>query len=113
MRKGSIEFYYLLFLLFLTIGIFSIFIFLNYTNGQDRIIHIKSVTNVTGEKVKYLVFTKEGVFENTDRIFIGKFNSSDLQNELMGKKVCKVHTLGYRIHILSEYPDIVKIYWCK
>ena len=113
MRKGSFEFYYSLFSLFLIIGIFIVSVFLNYTNGQDRIIHIKSVTNVTGEKVKYLVFTKEGVFENTDRFFIGKFNSSDLQNQLMDKKICKVHTLGYRIHFLSEYPDIVKIYWCK
>lgn len=87
--------------------------FLHYTNGQDKVIHIKKVTDVTGEKTKYLVFTKEGVFENTDRYFIGKFNSSDLQNELMGKKECKVHTMGYRIPLLSSYPDITKIYWCK
>jgi hypothetical protein len=102
-------------LVFLTLAIiYLIFIiFIHYTNGQDRIIHIKSITNVTGSEVKYLVFTKEGVFENSDRIFILKFNSSDLQNQLMNKKVCKVHTIGYRIPLLSEYPDITKIYWCK
>jgi len=36
-----------------------------------------------------------------------------LQNEMMGKKECKVRTYGYRIHFLSIYPNIEKIYWCK
>jgi len=110
MRKGNIELIIIL-IFFTLISITSII--LHYTNGQDRIIHIKSVTNVTGENTKYLIFTKEGVFENVDRLFIGKFNSSDLQNEMLNKKVCKVHTVGHRIPILSEYPNIVKIYWCK
>jgi len=110
MKKGFAEF---LFLMVILIIASIATLFLHYTNGQDRVIHIKNVTNVTGEKVKYLVFAEEGVFENTDRFFIGKFNSSDLQNQLMNKKVCKVHTLGYRIPFLNEYPDITKIYWCK
>jgi hypothetical protein len=109
MRKGYFEL--IMVIIFLVIAILSVP--LHYTNGQDRIIHIKSVTNVTGEKTHYLIFAKEGVFENVDRWFIGKFNSSDIQNRLIGKKECKVHTLGYRIPLLSEYPNITKIYWCK
>ena len=89
-------------------------IYLNYTNRQERIIHIKQITSInTNKSHKYLIFTDEGVFENTDALFIGKFNSSDLQNQILNAKVCKVETLGYRIPFLSEYPNIVKIYECK
>jgi hypothetical protein len=110
MRRADAEL-----IIYLVLILFVIFVLipLNYTNGQDRVIHIKSVTNVTGEHTTYKVFTKEGVFSNADRWLIGKFNSSDLQNEMMGKKECKVHTMGYRIPFLSSYPNITKIYWCK
>jgi hypothetical protein len=100
-------------LILVTSILFMLVYVIRYTNDKDRTIHIKSATNITGNKVKYLIFAKEGVFENTDRFFIFKFNSSDIRNELLGKKVCKVHTKGYRIPFLSEYPDITKIYWCK
>ena len=110
MRKADIELILILFLI-LILSIASIP--LHYTDGKDRVIHIKSVSNITGQYTYYKVFTKEGVFSNIDRWLIGKFNSSDLQNEMMGKKVCKVHTLGYRLPLLSEYPNITKIYWCK
>jgi len=113
MKKGNIEIISALISIIFFIFIFIISISIYYTNPQDKIIHIKSITNITGEKIKYLIFTKEGVFENTDRFFIGKFNSSDIQNKLINKKECKVHTLGYRIPMLSMYPDIIKIYWCK
>ena len=113
MKRGFVETVLTIFLIVIFIAAIIGTLFLHYTNGQDRIIHIKRISNVTGETVKYLIFTEEGVFENTDRDFIGKFNSSDLQNQLIGKKVCKVHTLGYRIPLISEYPNITKIYWCK
>ncbi len=102
----------------LSIGLIAAFIgsavYLNYTNRQERIIHIKQATSVnTGKSHKYLIFANEGVFENTDVLFIGKFNSSDLQNQMLNAKVCKVETLGYRVPFLSKYPNIVKIHWCK
>ena len=110
MKKASME---LIVLIGFIIGVLITSYFIDYTNGKDRVIHIKNVTNVTGRNVKYLVFAKEGVFQNTDMIGFMKFNSSDLQNEMMGKKECKVRTYGYRIHFLSIYPNIEKIYWCK
>ena len=90
-------------------------IIINYTGNEDKIIHIKNVTTISNGsgKTKYKVFAKEGVFENVDRLFIWKFNSSDLQNEMLVKKVCKVHLMGHRIPILSDYKNITKIYWCK
>ena len=109
MRKGSIEF-----IVGVIIVLALIFdVALNYTNKKDITLHIKKVTSVTGKNVKYLIFTKEGVFENSDQMFLGKFNSSDIQNKLIGEKTCKVETFGQRIPFLSMYPNIVKVYWCK
>ena len=110
MRKGYTE---LVFIVLLILGGITE-IFLHYTNNHDEVIHIKKVTDISNtDNVKYKVFSDEGVFENTDRYFILKFNSSDLQNEMMGKKVCKVHLMGHRIPLFSMYEDITKVYWCK
>ena len=87
---------------------------IDYTGNENKVIHIKKVTTISnGGETNYKIFTKEGVFENTDRFFIGKFNSSDLQNQLIGERECKVHLMGHRIPFFSMYKDVTKIYWCK
>ena len=100
---------------FIIVVIMILSAIINYTGNEDKIIHIKNVTTISdgSGKTKYKVFAKEGVFENVDRLFIWKFNSSDLQNKMLGKKVCKVHLMGHRIPVLSDYKNITKIYWCK
>jgi len=88
---------------------------LNYTNTQHRHIKIKKVTILTlNNSHKNLVFTKDnGVLENTDLPFIGKFNSNDFQIEMLGKKECDVITKGYRIPFISSYSNIIKVENCK
>jgi len=87
----------------------------NYTNTQSRHIKIKKVTLSLKKFDRYLVFTKDnGVLGNTDLLFIGKFNSIDLQNKMLGQKECEVITKGYRMRFISSsYPNIVEVINCK
>lgn len=77
-------------------------------------------TTVVGTEVKryndrdkYLVFTEDGVFENTDCWYRLKFRSSDLQAELMAldeadAKV-EITKYGWRIPLFSKYENIIKV----
>lgn len=63
-----------------------------------------------GDTSRYLIFTEDdGVFENTDSLFHGKFNSSDVYGQIEPGKTYEVTTFGYRIPFLSMYPNIVEI----
>lgn len=64
-----------------------------------------------GESDKYLVFTDDGVFQNTDAWYRLKFSSSDLQGKikkLKGKSV-DITAYGWRIPLTSTYPNIVDV----
>lgn len=58
---------------------------------------------------KYLVFTENEVFENTDSWTFLKFNSSDIQNKFELKKTYKVKVAGWRIPFLSMYRNIIEV----
>lgn len=92
-------------------------IFLNiqsYTNKQEIEITIKDkyVKNGSGKNSisKYLVVdTENNTYQITDLLFKGKFNSTDLYNQLEINKKYKIETTGNRIHYFSIYPNINKI----
>ena len=74
----------------------------------------KDVKNSNGES-KYLVFTKTSdgetaVFEITDALFAGRFNSSDLYAEIEIGKTYKFDVGGTRNELFSWYPNI---YGCE
>lgn len=56
---------------------------------------------------KYMVFTRDEVFENTDSAWHNKFNSSDFYNELTVGKTYKFTVYGYRIPMFSTYRNII------
>lgn len=58
---------------------------------------------------KYLVFTNKGVFENTDSLFVGKCNSSDLHGKIEVGKCYRAKVYGFRIHCNSTYKNIVDV----
>lgn len=62
----------------------------------------------TGQKSEYLVFTDRGVFQNTDSMFNGKYNSSDLYNDMEQGKSYKCDVYGKRIPLLSMYQNLLK-----
>ncbi len=60
-------------------------------------------------KEKYLVFTENETFENTDSTLFWKFNSSDVQGQLDRGKSYRVLVAGWRISFLSSYRNIIEI----
>lgn len=62
------------------------------------------------DSCRYLIFTeRNGVLENTDSLLHGKFNSSDLYNEVEPGETYEVTTVGWRIPFLSMYPNILDV----
>ena len=57
---------------------------------------------------KYLIYTDVTTYEITDSLLKWRWNSSDLYGAIQVGKTYKIETGGYRIGILSEYPNIYK-----
>lgn len=55
----------------------------------------------------YMVFTKQGVFEDTDSLLFLKFNSSDVWGQLEVGRTYRCDTVGWRVPQFSWYPNIV------
>jgi hypothetical protein len=55
----------------------------------------------------YLIFTDHGVFRNDDAGWFMKYNSSDVYGDLDVGKHYRLKVYGWRIPILSMYPNIV------
>lgn len=69
---------------------------------------------VTEESSYYLVFGEDEnenvlVFENTDTLFRGKFDSSNIQGKLKTGGTYTVTVVGYRIPFLSMYQNIIEV----
>lgn len=71
---------------------------------KERIVQSDGDGGVTS---KYLIFTDMGVFENTDSMLQGKFNSSDYQNKIKIGNTYRFKVNGYRIPFLSTYQNIL------
>ena len=65
----------------------------------------------TGENLhsKYLVYTNDEVFENTDSWLFLKFNSSDLQGKMEPHRAYRVKVAGWRVPFLSWHRNIVEV----
>lgn len=57
----------------------------------------------------YLIFTDQGVFRNDDATWFAKFDSSDFYGNLDVGKTYRLKVYGWRIPILSMYPNIVRM----
>jgi hypothetical protein len=67
------------------------------------------ITTGSGENIssKFIIYTENEVFENTDSWLYFKFNSADYQNKFTVGKTYKVKVAGWRIPFLSMYRNIV------
>lgn len=73
------------------------------------------ITEQNGDDIdsKYLIYgtDKKGqdyVLENTDNLFRGKFDSSDVYGSIKREKTYEVTVVGYRVQFLSWYENIIK-----
>lgn len=58
---------------------------------------------------KYLIYTTDGVFEDTDSLWYWKWNSSDMYNKLERGKFYTATVYGFRIPFFSTYKNIVTV----
>lgn len=63
-----------------------------------------------GLSSKYLVFTENETFQNTDCLVRGKFNSSDLQGKLKEGQTYEADVYGWRLPFFSAYRNIVAVH---
>lgn len=87
---------------------------LYYTSTDEVTITVTEKERVVkgsgdGVESKYMIFTEDEVFENTDDLFFLKFKSSDLNKDLKVDSTYNVKVVGWRIGFLSSYRNIVKV----
>lgn len=93
------------------IGIFAATSF----NDTEYTVTVTDKERVVGnDSSYYLIFTEDQngevlVFENTDNIFRGKFDSSNIQGELKIGCTYNITVVGYRVPLLSMYQNIIEI----
>ena len=61
------------------------------------------------ESSRYLVFTEDEVFQNTDSLLMWKFSSSDLYGSLEVGTTYEALVTGWRVPFLSWYRNIVTV----
>jgi hypothetical protein len=73
--------------------------------GKERI------TEKSGDNIEsfYLVYTDKGTFKLEDDMFRGNFYSSDVYGKLRQDSTYTFKTAGYRIGLMSSYPNIIKV----
>ncbi len=109
MRKKLTRFFVVFFSVWLVISIVYFVVAIDHititVDSKERI------TDNDGDKVvsKYMIFTENEVFENTDAPLLMKFNSSDLYNKLKVDSTYTVKVYGFRIPFMSQYRNIIKI----
>lgn len=59
---------------------------------------------------KYLIFGKKEVYEDTDSLLFGKFNSSDIYGKIDPGHTYRFTVVGWRIPFFSKYRNILKIH---
>lgn len=57
----------------------------------------------------YVVYTRDGVFKNSDTIAYWKFNSSDVQAEIEPGRTYEFVVCGRRWRWASRYKNIIKV----
>ena len=57
----------------------------------------------------YFVFTEHETFQCSDVLVLGKFNSSDVYGSLQEGETYIIRTCGFRIPVLSEYRNIIRV----
>jgi hypothetical protein len=86
-----------------------------YQTSEEITITITDKERITesngdgGVTSKYLIFSENETFENTDEFWLGKFNASDVQGGLKIDSTYTVRVIGWRIAFLSSYRNIVEI----
>lgn len=61
-----------------------------------------------GKSSRYLIYTNKGVYQDADSFWNGKWNSSDLYNDIKVNKTYTCDVTGWRNGFFSWYPNVVR-----
>lgn len=76
---------------------------------QIETIHVKSKERIAEDKSgRYLIYTDNETFENTDSWAYGKFNSSDMYGNIYGDKNYSCKVAGWRVPFWSSYRNLIE-----
>lgn len=100
-------------------AILAVIILFGYSSSyymSSEVIEVKikdkeRATTGSGENIssKFIVYSENEVFENTDSWLFMKFDSSDIQNDLSIGETYKIKVAGWRVPFFSWYRNIVAI----
>lgn len=83
---------------------------LQYMTQEDVTFTVEKTERVLyGESSRYLIFTKDETFENTDSIVFFKFDSSDIYGRIDEGKSYRATVSGVRLPLFSWYRNIIEI----
>lgn len=91
---------------------------MNFSNDHTYTVTITDKERVTTQfdkdniDSKYLIYREDEngktyVFEDTDTLFRGKFNSSDVYGALKEGKTYELTVIGFRVYIFNWYENII------
>lgn len=91
---------------------------INFSNDHTYTVTITDKERVTTQVAegqtdsKYLIYGEDEngktyVFEDTDTLFRGKFNSSDVYGALKEDETYELTVIGFRVHIFNLYENII------
>jgi len=89
--------------------IFSYLIFERSLTEKELKITVKEVEADLDVEGKYLVYTKDEIFENSNNFFLGKSNAKELYDKLRKGKTYIIKVVGIRLPMISKYRNIVEI----
>lgn len=79
-----------------------------HSSQRDLQFEVQGVERVVKEDGGYyIVFTDHGPFANKDSLIFRKFRSSDVQNEFYQGSTCEATVAGWRVPVLSVYPNVI------
>lgn len=73
----------------------------------DTVVRVERVHD--GASSRYMVYGEAEVYQNTDSVFFGKFNSSDLYRDIKEGHSYRFEVVGWRVPFLSWYRNIIKV----
>lgn len=75
--------------------------------GKERICSSTGSGTDTRVTCYYAVYTDDGTFKLTDSFVYGRFRSSDIYGRLREDRRYRFKVAGFRLPLVSEYPNIV------
>jgi hypothetical protein len=97
-------------LAFIGLIAFNLASYSNKETFSTKVLEKERVMERSGKRFKsyYLIYTENGTYKLEDELLYGNFRSSDWYGKIKVDSTYEFTTIGFRVGILSEYPNIVE-----